>query len=115
MDGESHGYIAPEDWRDRYSSGGNFDLLAIDKNGPLPESETDSDTKHDMSFRGSSRLVSTLNSDRMRVKLGDIGIEVLNTPVIELKEIKDNWPEFRLNFSIPRNKWPILVLKSPFA
>tara|TARA_Y100001934_G_scaffold7738_2_gene10456 strand:- start:993 stop:2681 length:1689 start_codon:yes stop_codon:yes gene_type:complete len=115
VDGESHGYIAPEDWRDRYSSGGNFELLAIDKNGPLPESETDSDTKHDMGFRGSSRLVSTLNSDRMRVKLGDIGIEVLNTPVIELTEIKDNWPEFRLNFSIPRNKWPILVLTSPFA
>ena len=115
VDGESHGYIAPEDWRDRYSSGNNFELVPIDNNGPPPKSETDSNTKQDMGFRGSSRLVSTLNSDRMKNKLRDIGIEVLNTPVIELTEIEDNWPEFRLNFSLPRNDWPILVLTSPFA
>jgi len=115
VNGKSRGYMAPENWREEYVSGNSFQLLPIDKYGITPQPETQAVTDDRGNPGHSSKLVSTLNSERMGNKLRNMGIEVLNTPVIELSEIRNNWPEFHLDATIPRNQWPILILTSPFA
>lgn len=115
VNGLSYGYTAPENWRERYSSGSTFELSPIGNHGTLSKPENLLESKKTPRLKSSSRLISTLNSERMANKLNDKGIEVVNIPVIELKEIRKNWPEFNLDTSLPREEWPIMVLTSPFA
>ena len=115
LNGESYGYMAPENWREQYSFGSTFELSRIDKNGSVFKSEALSKSIEMPLLKSSSKLISTLNSERMGNKLSNRGIEVINIPVIELTEIRKNWPEFNLDTSLPRDEWPIMVLTSPFA
>ena len=115
LNGESCGYMAPENWREQYSIGNAFELLPIDKNGSVSKSEVQTRPTEGILSNSSSRLISTLNSERMGNKLRNRGIDVVNVPVIELVETKQNWPEFSIDVSLPRDEWPIMVLTSPFA
>tara|TARA_Y100000766_G_C18839657_1_gene572380 strand:- start:551 stop:1249 length:699 start_codon:yes stop_codon:yes gene_type:complete len=51
----------------------------------------------------------------MQNSLLNIGIPVVNSPVIELNLISQNWPQIPIDQDVPKAKWPLLVLTSPFS
>lgn len=108
--------ISPQNWRDIFCQGLSFNKTKFigdltDYEPKLPKQEIMiSDELND-----GPKLISTLNSGRLARILQNQDINVINKPVIELSPKPEMWPKSFLDDSIPRPKWPYLVLTSPFA
>ena len=61
-----------------------------------------------------TRIISTLNSDRISSVLNQSNIPMKNLPVVELIPNFESWPKDFLSPS-PLKRWPYLILTSPFA
>lgn len=112
--GDIQGLIAPENWREIHSTGSTFSLKEIhgkDVDGIKFDAPDDSTE----GTNSESKIVSTLNSDRLKKSLLKIGIPTINIPVIELDLTPESWPELTFNQSSPKSNWPILILTSPFS
>jgi len=115
IQGNINGLIAPNNWRELYSTGKEFTLQKIDNESDLGNLNfTETIDNNDVEFT-ERKIISTLNSDRLQSSLMNVGIPVNNIPVIKLEMIPENWPEIDIDDSLNKNKWPILILTSPFA
>ena len=115
IQGNINGLIAPNNWRELYSTGKEFTLQKIDNESDLENLNfTETIDNNDVEFT-ERKIISTLNSDRLQSSLMNVGIPVNNIPVIKLEMIPENWPEIDIDDSLNKNKWPILILTSPFA
>lgn len=108
--------VSPKDWRESFCTGYDFTTekysgLISDFQVSIPESNPRA--VHDTP-RG-RKIISTLNSDRLANVLRNGGIDVVNTPVLNLQPLEKNWLSHFIDESTPRSNWPYLVLTSPFA
>ncbi|RJU80768.1 MAG: hydroxymethylbilane synthase [Candidatus Poseidoniales archaeon] len=108
--------ISPPNWREIFCKGlhfqkfvyhGHLDDLSID----LPEQEI---VNLKVQEKG-PRIISTLNSERLAIRLNNEGIPVTNKPVLDLISKPNAWPQDFIDNSLSRSQWPYLVLTSPFA
>ena len=113
--GEISGLIAPQNWRERFASGRDYKLRQITENYDLKNLKFDTIEDSPNRIKSGPKIISTLNSDRMQNSLSNIGIPVVNSPVIELDLIPQNWPQIPIDRNVPKAKWPLLVLTSPFS
>ena len=109
------GMIAPNNWRELYSSGNNYSLQEINEKSNLKELNLITTVNNNTIDYTKRKIVSTLNSDRLRSSLLNVGIPISNIPVIKLEAIPKNWPEIKIDNSSDKSEWPILILTSPFA
>lgn len=115
IQGSIHGLIAPNNWRELYSTGNKFTLQKIDNESDLAKLNfVETIVSNDLEFT-ERKIISTLNSDRLQSSLNNVGIPVNNVPVIKLEMMPENWPEINIDVSLNKSKWPILILTSPFA
>lgn len=108
--------VSPKNWRDLHCRGETFRTLEY--NGPVEEfvaQEPEQKASTPTVLKDGRQLISTLNSDRLALRLQSQGIRVVNHPVLDLKPIKSNWPHLNLDNISDRKKWPLLLLTSPFA
>tara|TARA_Y100001954_G_scaffold54834_1_gene58814 strand:+ start:1299 stop:3017 length:1719 start_codon:yes stop_codon:yes gene_type:complete len=108
--------IAPSNWREVYSVGMSFPLIEFE--GEISSFNVVIENQRIAQIESSGsgpKIVSTLNSDRLSRNLILSGINVVNLPVLDLEPLANNWPSEFIDTSIPKNKWPFLVLTSPFA
>ncbi len=108
--------ISPENWRSISCQGLKFKNMVFDGNLKdlkitLPKITPDSDVR----ITKGPKLISTLNSERLSLVLKNGGINVINQPVLDLISKPDYWPTNFLDYNLSRDKWPVLVLTSPFA
>ena len=113
--GDVHGIIAPENWREAYSLGTEYELMEIGRKGNVKNPVLDVTIDPVDPVISEPRIFSTLNSDRMARILATRGVPMVNMPVIELQTIAKNWPFLKIDGSSPKSTWPILVLTSPFS
>jgi len=115
IQGNIYGLIAPDNWRELYSTGNEFTLQKIHNESDIEKLNfTETIIDNDLEFT-ERKIISTLNSDRLQSSLKNVGIPVKNIPVIKLEMIPGNWPEINIDDSLNKNKWPIMILTSPFA
>ena len=108
--------ISPQNWRDIFCQGLSYNSTRFigALTDYIPELPNQEFPIYDELMKG-PKIISTLNSDRLARILQNQDINVINKPVIELAPKPKIWPESFLDDSIPRSKWPYLVLTSPFA
>ena len=108
--------VSPKNWRDLHCRGESFHTLEYngrveDFVAQTPEQKASTSVVLD----DGRQLISTLNSERLAMRLQSEGIRVMNHPVLDLKPLKSNWPRLNLDTINDRRKWPLLLLTSPFA
>ena len=109
--------VSPQNWRDIYSRGHAFRTLKYqgDLTNYTPLKPESTPIVRTNPIDEGRRLVSTLNSERLGLRLIAEGINVLNKPVLSLEPLAENWPALDLDGIADRKKWPLLLLTSPFA
>lgn len=108
--------IAPSNWREVYSVGMSFPLIEFE--GEINSFDVVIENQSIEILESCDfgpKIISTLNSDRLSRNLILSGVNVVNLPVLDLQPLKENWPSEFIDKSVPKNKWPFLVLTSPFA
>ncbi len=113
-EGEIQGLIAPDNWRETYSSGSDYELKEI-HDRDVKEVKFSAPYQGVQGTNSGPKIVSTLNSDRLTKSLSNVGIPSTNIPVIQLDLIPENWPELSFDQTSPKSNWPVLVLTSPFS
>jgi uroporphyrinogen-III synthase len=108
--------VSPKNWRDLHCRGERFHTL--DYNGPVEDfvaQAPEQKAEPPVVVNDGRQLISTLNSERLAMRLQSEGIRVVNHPVLDLQPLKGNWPHLNLDTISDRRKWPLLLLTSPFA
>ena len=108
--------VSPKNWRDLHCRGESFHTL--DYNGPVDDfvaQAPEQKAEPPLVVNDGRQLISTLNSERLAMRLQSEGIRVVNHPVLDLQPLKGNWPHLNLDTISDRRKWPLLLLTSPFA